>query len=355
MIYLSTTIRGLEDIAAREIESFGARVVDVLEGKVVYEGPEDLFYLLNYAAKKINRVVILLARGEVESLEDIRRIADDVDIDIGGATFGVVTERRGEHGFTSIEVSRLIGEVFLNKNPGAKVNLDDPDVPVMAWVLGSTFLLGIDTTGPSLHRRGYRVAKHPAALNPVIASAMVELSRWKDSIVDPFCGSGTILIEAYHARRRVPNVFRGFHFTRLPFFNPDVWGEIKEKYRGPRGPEPRLIGIEKNPKYIRSSLTNAEKAMVKISVVQGKAEEMHRYVSEAPYIVTNPPYGLRIGSKKEIFRLYEKFAEELEEHFSGSVFVVITPHRKFEHYFTVVEKRDILYGDLHAWIYKMKV
>ncbi len=355
MLYLSTTIRGIEDIAAREIEKLGARVVRVMEGKLLYEGNEDLFYVLNFLAKKINRVVIVLGYGHVERLDDIKRIAESSDVNVRSSTFAVSTERRGEHDFTSIDVNRLLGDIILQKNPGSRVNLNDPDVPILAWVLDNFFVFGIDTTGPSLHRRGYRIAKHPVALNPVIASAMLDVSSWENSVIDPFCGSGTILIEAYHQVRKVPNKFREFQFLRLPFFDSERWSEIKERYGSAKGKEPHLVGIEKNPKYIEFARTNAERAEAKILVMQGRAEELHRYVSDVPYIVTNPPYGLRMGSKKDVFQLYEKFAEELEEHFSGSIFVVITPHRKFEHYFTVLEKRDILYGELHAWLYKMKI
>ncbi len=356
MKYLSTTVKGIEDLAAKEIEGYGGRIDKILPGKVVYEGDDNLFYVLNYNGKKINRVVQLLGIGEISNLEDIKEIVRSTDIPYGRYSLGVRTERTGHHEFRSIDVSAAVGEVLLELNPEARVNLDDPDVPIMAWVIDDLFMFGVDTTGRSLHRRGYRVAKHPASLNPVIASAMVSLSEWKGGIfADPFCGSGTVLIEAYHLKRKVPNIFRDFHFIRLPWFDNSVWMEIKEKYSGFSGSEPELLGIDENSRFIEAAIKNAEQARVRMRCMVGDAREMYRYVGNVSSIVTNPPYGLRMGNRKKVYSLYEQFAEMLEEYFSGITFVVITPISKFEHYFTVIEKRDILYGDLHAWLYKMKI
>ncbi len=354
VLYLSTTIRGIEDVAAEELKTLGARDIRVLEGKVVYRGDDELFYRVNYFSKTVNRVVVLFAFEEFEDLNNIKRIVMNSEICISG-TFGVVTERRGTHDFTSIEVSAAIGEAILDKCPNAEVNLNNPDTRVWAFVKNNLFMFGIDTTGISLHRRGYRIKKHPAALNPVIAAAMIRLSRWRNGVlIDPFCGSGTIPIEAYHSFKRVPNMFRDFSFRNLPMFNEETLRKIINE-RKLKKSEPIIIGIDKEEKYIQYATENAHKARAKITFKRGLAQEMHKIVDHADFIVTNPPYGLRMGNRKKVFKLYEEFAEELENYFSGAIMVVITPIRKFEHYFHILEKREILYGELHARIYKLKI
>ncbi len=354
VLYLSTTIHGIEDIAAEELGKLGAKDFHLLEGKIVYRGDDDLFYRVNYFSKTVNRVVILFAFEEFENLNDIKRLVMNSEIYISG-TFGVVTERRGKHNFTSMDVSAAIGEAILNKCPDARVNLNNPNTKVLAFVKDNLFMFGIDTTGTSLHRRGYRIKKHPAALNPVIAAAMIRLSGWKDGILlDPFCGSGTIPIEAYHSFKRMPNIFRDFAFKNLSIFSEEKWEKIKSE-RKLRKSEPRIVGIDKEEKYVRCAIENARKARAKITFMKGLAQEIHKIVDEMDFIVTNPPYGLRMGNRRKVFKLYEEFAEELENHFSGLIMVVITPLSKFEHYFQVLEKRNILYGELHARIYKLKI
>ncbi len=355
MDFLATTVKGLEDMAAKEIERFGGRVEGIMDGKVVFKGHPEMIYCLNYGAKRIFRVTLLLSMGEAAGLEEMKRLTREAEFCVSGS-FAVRSKRTGQHGFTSMDVNAAVGEAILNKCPEAKVNLDNPDTTFLVWVKDSRFILTMDTTGESLHRRGYRVYQHPAPINPVLASLLLDFSKWDGgSLIDPFCGSGTILIEAYHLKNRVPNIFREFDFSKLPFFQKDSWNDCVYRLNsGIRDGNLPLLGVEKFRKHLKGAFMNAHKAGARIRCVQGEAERMHEY-GDSDFVVTNPPFGLRIGSKKKIFSLYERFAEELEEHFSGSTFALIIPYEKFEAYFTVKEKREIMYGDLKTKIYRFKI
>jgi len=356
MRFLSTTVIGLEDLTAEEIKEFGGKIVDTKKGKVLFEGDETLIYALNYGAKRVFRVCILLSQGKVYSLKDVRRYIRDAEFCIR-SNFAVRTTRKGEHNFTSMDVNAVVGEEILKKCPDARVNLDDPDITFLCWLDGNDFIFTIDTTGESLHRRGYRIYQHPAPINPVLASLMLRFAGWKgERLVDPFCGSGTILIEAYHNYNNVPNKFREFQFRKVPYYNESLWREIKDELdHKVTDKSLELIGVEKFEKHIKGCLKNGRNAGVSLRCIKGEAEKLHKYVNFAPYIITNPPFGLRIGSKKKIFKLYENFALELEEHFSGTIFTLIIPYSKFEVYFDVLEKRNILYGDLQTKIYRFKI
>ncbi len=356
MQYLATTVMGLEDLAAEEIEKFGGRIREIKKGKVIFSGSEELMYILNYASKCLFRITILLGNGEIDGLEDIRKVVRAADFCIN-KTFAVRSKRRGEHNFTSMDINAVVGEEILKKCHNAKVNLDEPDITFLCWLEDRDFLFTIDTSGETLHRRGYRVYQHPAPINPVLASLILRFAGWRgERIVDPFCGSGTILIEAYHNYNNVPNKWRDFHFYNLPFYNVEMWREAREKIDSKETRKYlELIGIEKFEKHIKGARKNALKANAPIRCIRGEAEFLHKYVTYAPHIITNPPFGLRIGSKKKIFKLYEDFAEELEEYFSGTIFTIIIPYPKFENYFEVLEKRDVMYGDLRTKIYKMRI
>ncbi len=356
MRFLSTTVMGLEDLAAREIEAFGGRVEEIMDGKIIFQGDEELIYKLNYGAKGIFRVTVLLALGGAHTLEDTKRITMDADFFFNGS-FAVRTTRIGKHEFTSMDVNAAVGEAILKKCPHNRVNLDEPDITFLAWLVDSKFILTMDTTGESLHRRGYRKYQHPAPLNPVLASLMLDFAGWRgESLVDPFCGSGTLLIEAYHKINRVPNKFREFKFHNLPFHREDMWERIKRSMDSKvKSKEPVLLGVEKFRKHLKGARENALSSGAKFRCMLGEAEKLHNYVSRVEHIITNPPFGLRIGSKRKIFLLYERFAEELEENFSGSTFTLIIPYEKFESYFKVLEKREIMYGDLRTKIYRFKI
>ena len=356
MLFLSTTIRNLEDFAAKEIEEFGGRIVGMREGKIIFRGDSSLIYILNYAAKTIFRVTHLLFYGPVNNLDEIRRAVRETDFHIK-STFAVRTKRSGRHEFTSMDVNAVVGEEILRKCPDARVNLDSPQVMFLCWLEDEEFFFTMDTTGESLHRRGYRVYQHPAPINPVLASLMLKFAVWNgEKLVDPFCGSGTILIEAHHNYNHVPNRFRDFSFYNLPYFDEYAWNDIRERIDSMERNVPlELIGVEKFRKHVEGCKLNARNAEAQISCIQGDAKKLHLYVNSVPHIITNPPFGLRIGSKKKIFKLYEEFAAELEEHFSGTIFTVIIPYTKFEAYFKVLDKRDIMYGDLHTKIYRFRI
>ncbi len=354
MDFVSTTINGFEDISAKEISQIGGKIEKIMDGKIIYSGDEDLIYRINYTSKHVYRTAVLLGMGKVESMNDIRNIVRKSDIDI--SNFEVKMEKKGNFKLREDKIESAITEEILKRNSKAKL-IASPNVKILCYLEDNIFLFGIDTTGEGLNKRGYQIYHHPAPLNPIIASLLVDWSGWKkEKLVDPFCGSGTILIEAHHLRNRIPNKFRDFSFKRLPFYSEEKWMKIKKYYDGKiKNRNLDILGIDSNERHIEGCRKNSQNAGAKINCIHGYAERLHAYVSNVSFIITNPPYGLRVGSKKKIFSLYEKFAEELEEHFSGCNFVVMTPYSKFERYFDIMEKREFLYGNLDVFAYKIKI
>jgi tRNA (guanine6-N2)-methyltransferase len=184
MQFFATTFHGLEDVAAAEISFLLPSEAHADVGKVFFSGLAEDCARVNYACKTVNRVFLLLLSEEVGGLEDIRRVSASVDYTdyIGRSqSFAVRADRVGVHPFTSLDIAASVGQAVIESFQTAtgvrlKVDLSNPDVEIYALLRDSEFLLGVNTTGESLHRRFYRRGYHRAALSPTVANSMVRLS-----------------------------------------------------------------------------------------------------------------------------------------------------------------------------------
>ncbi|RLF66221.1 MAG: hypothetical protein DRN30_02515 [Thermoplasmata archaeon] len=368
--FIITTTWGLEDLTAEEVESFGGNVIEILPGKVLAEAPFEFMYVANYILRTAEKVYIYLTHDKFKTLEDIKAIVEDIDLSkyiSGQETFGVKTKRFGNHSFTSIDVNKIVGEIIQRKYR-LNVYLDNPDLEIKTWVIEDVFIMGINTTGYSLYRRGYRIYQHPAPLKPTISSLLLKLAGWKpqDPLVDPMCGSGTILIEAALMARNIPpGYFRPYYqFYRFKFFDRSFFEEIKRTFNKRIHWDLRipLYGIELYKNHLYGAISNATMAKVidTISFLLGDARKLCQFLKfDVDYVVTNPPYGLKIASKRTVYELYERFVTELDKCLSGATIVVMTAEEYFwtliKDSFKILEVREIMYGELPTKIYKFKV
>ena len=374
MRFYATLSPGLEEIAANEIESLGGKIVEIRRGKgrVFFEGDLKLMAKLNYMARTLERIMILLAVEKFETLDDIYRIVKGLDFSWikPDQSFAIRPLRAGEHDFTSLDVGRVAGQAVIDsylesKGVRLRVNLDEPDVIIRVDVIFDEVYVGIDTTGDeSLHRRGYRVYDHPAPLNPTIASSLIMLSEWnpKKSLLDPMCGSGTILIEAAMMGRNIPpQKFRKEKFLFTNIYGEELLEEVKEEAERleRRDLKMMLIGIERFRKHIRGGITNAKTAEVcdTIHFIQADATELClKYVDIA---ITNPPYGLRIARKGMIEELYDGFLRSAKD-VVGEKIVIITAEdrilrdKAFRNDYTIDREIWVRYGGLDTKVFVLK-
>ena len=320
MRFYATLPPGLERVSAKEIEDFGGKVYEIRKGRLFFEGDLKLMARLNYGARTLERIMILLAVEKFETLDDIYRIVKELDFSWirPDQSFAIRPLRVGEHDFTSLDVGRVAGQAVIDSYMEAKgvrlrVNLDEPDVIIRVDVIFDEVYVGIDTTGDeALHRRGYRVYDHPAPLNPAIASALVMLSGWSvdEVLLDPMCGSGTILIEAGMIGKNIPpqKLRDDFAFTKI--FGRELLEDVKDEFEE-RDVETMLVGVERFRKHVKGGRMNSRMAGVYVNFVQGDATRI--CIRQADVVVTNPPYGLRIARKGMIERLYEGFLRALKD------------------------------------------
>ncbi len=308
-------------------------------------------------------MLILLENRKFEVLEDIYKITKDIDYNFikPEQAFAVRANRVGSHNFTSMDVARVAGQAIIDaymesRQKRLKVNLDEPDVIIRVDVIHDEVFVGVDTTGDNaLHKRWYRVYHHPASLNASIAASLIRLAGWNENkvLLDPMAGGGTILIEAALMGRNIATgKNRDFAYFK-------IFGEIlseeheKEIFMD-------LYGIEKYRKHVVGATRNARAAGVAdtIKFLQGDATKLEGI--EANTVVTNPPYGLRIGSKRIIEELYSGFLDSLQNVLSDDATVVIITSndkilRKYAEVlgYVIEEEIGVKYGNLDTAVFKL--
>lgn len=375
--FFATVPAGIEDLASAEVERLlGVRCVPDV-GKVFFKSSLESVYVLNLKASMLNKVMICLCRSSFEDLNQIYNIVRGTEFHhyiSPDQSFAVESERYGVHDFTSVDVSRAVGQAVIDSYLSSagvrlKVNLRAPDVTLFALVREKEFILGLNTTGESLHKRNYRVYEHPASLKPTIASAMLEIAGWGNvkPLIDPMCGGATIPIEAaFKARSIPPNHLRKcFAFQRIRLFNPEAFEALRESFLSASNHNVYMIfGMDKIERHLKGAALNCERAGVGDTVFlhQGDATRPETYPMEHfNTVVVNPPYGVRMSPSGGIRRFYSLFLRALRERLSGSTLVLITAaYRRFieaaeEADVKVLCERSVLHGSLNAKIFKCEV
>ena len=216
----------------------------------------------------------------------------------------------------------------------------------------------LDTSGAGLHKRGYRAVGNDAPLRETLAAAMVELARYRgrDYFWDPFCGSGTIVIEAaLIARNRAPGLLRSFSAQSWSCVPAEVWDRVRteakdEEFRG----EYRILGSDNDPKSVSIAMSNAKKAGVGNLIRFEEADATKRDLpAEGGVIVCNPPYGERMMEQRSAQRLYQAFGKHIR-YADGWKKYIITSEPEFEHYFDARadKKRKLYNGMIQCCLYQ---
>lgn len=361
--FFFTTPKGLEDILIDEIkEKFRISAYRLDEGIISCEANIDNTFQFNFLLRGCYKVFILLKDEKFSCLEDLYEILKDLPFEyfIGsGQSFAIECQREGGHNFYSLDVERISGQALIDrlKRKGRrtpKANLEDPDVTIFMKIKEQRVIIGIDTTGRSLQYRGYRQYLHPAGLNPVIAYGLVRISGWEEeySLYDPFCGGGTILIEALRYALRIPHIEREriFNLWRFKFLNCREFRRqaslIKKRILDR---ELKIFGSDISPKHIEGARLQLSGAPCRLFLADACKVD-YNY----DFIVTNPPYGMR-GAKKsktrEVLSDFNKQLLKFERVFKNAV--ILSYYDDIFKDFRL--KRKILYGALPVFILRYRL
>lgn len=327
---IAKTFQGLEEVLAAELTALGANDIQIGRRMVSFSGDKEMMYKANFCLRTAIRILKPIkhftAQDADEVYEQIKAIhwEDYLSVDNSFAIDAVVFSEEFRHSkFVSYRIKDAIVDYFrekTGKRPNVRIN--KPDVLLNIHIAENNCTLSLDSSGESLHRRGYRQEAVEAPLNEVLAAGMILMTGWHGEcdFIDPMCGSGTIPIEAaLIARNIAPGVFRKeFAFEKWPDFDRDLFDEIYNDDSQEREFTHKIYGYDNNPKANTIAMHNIKAAGVSKDVVL-KLQPFQQFEQpkEKSIIITNPPYGERISSN-DLLGLYEMIGERLKHAFTGN-------------------------------------
>lgn len=327
------TAPGLSRVAAREMADIGLAVHGVEPAGVTFKGGLHEVYAANLRLRTVSRVIVRLATFQARTFAELERGSARIAWSrfmAPGRRFDVrVTSRKSRlyHSDAVAErVARAIVESAGAVEAGGDVAEDHEGEAaqlVIVRIDRDECTVNMDSSGALLHMRGYRRATAKAPMRETIAAAMLLACEWRgrEPLLDPFCGSGTIPIEgAMIARGIAPGLDRVFGFQQWPWAEAGLWARMKRDAESEirDSPSVAIMGSDRDEGAIRAATENAARARVEqdIELVVSPVSEAN--VDGPPgWIVTNPPYGVRVGTSRELRNLYARFGTVVRERFEG--------------------------------------
>ena len=326
---IAKTFQGLEEVLAQELIELGANDVQIGRRMVSFSGNQEMMYRANFCLRTAVRILKPISHFRARNADDVYKAVKEIewkdilDLDTSFVVDTTVysTEFRNSK-FVAYKVKDAIVDYFMERE-GKRPNISvaNPDLRLNIHIAEDNCTLSLDSSGESLHLRGYRTATVEAPINEVLAAALIKMSGWKFDcdLIDPFCGSGTILVEAaLMARNIYPGVFRQkFGFENWKDFNPELLSSIFEDDSNERTFEHRIVGSDINLRAVEAALANAKAAGVAdlITVEQREIRDFKK--PEMPAVlITNPPYGERLRPE-DLSDIYRTLGEKLKREFQG--------------------------------------
>ena len=356
---------GLEGIAADELKRLDIPGVQAENGRVLFSGGAAEMAKANVCLRTGERILLILAQFQAKSFEELFQgvyrapLEDFIPADGQFPVKGHCLNSQ----LMSVPDCQAIVKKAASRRLGEKYKLTWlPETGVKYQlqfsVMNDQVTLYLDTTGAGLHKRGYRAVGNEAPLRETLAAAMVMLTRYRgrDYFWDPFCGSGTIPIEAaLIAKNRAPGMGRHFAAEQFGWVQKDIWEQVRTeaKDREFKG-NYRILGSDNDPKCVSLSMANARKAGVAdcITFQDGDATKMS-LPTDSGIIVCNPPYGQRMLEQQSAQRLYAALGRHLK-FADGWKKYIITSEPEFEHYFgRRADKKRKLYNGMIKCDYYM--
>jgi putative N6-adenine-specific DNA methylase len=341
--YFATVARGLENLAAAELTEMGA--TDIVPGfcGVSFSGDRELLYRVNLWARLPFRVLVKL--GDLPSIDDAELFESIQSIDWGryltpDLTMAVTVTGKNpqlNHShFTAVQVKRAItAQQTQQFGERSNVDIDDPDVRINVHIEKELCSVSLDSSGSSLHRRGYREAVGDAPLKESLAAALVKMSGWTPDLafVDPLCGSGTLPLEAtMQALNIAPGVFRNsFGFERWLDFDSALFDRLLKAAEASEKKDLNLtiVGSDRNYDVIQQARSNALKSGVG-NYIDFAVRELADVEAPADtgIVLCNPPYGERLGRGEDLGAFYKLLGDILKNRFKGWTAYVLSGNKE---------------------------
>ena len=341
---LAKTFKGLEQVLATELVQLGANNVQVERRAVSFTGDKRMLYTANMCLRTASRVLVPILSFKAQKADDIYEQVKALDWSqymTVKTTFQIDATVYSDYfrhsQFVTYRVKDAIVDYWMEReNQRPSVKLEGADLYLNVHIAGDRVTLSLDSSGESLHKRGYRVANTQAPINEALAAGMLLLAGWngQSDFYDPMCGSGTLLIEAaLIARNIAPGVYRqGFAFEKWADFDANLWDEVYNDDSREREFKHKIYGSDAGFYAVQAATKNIQSASLQrdIEVKQIRIEELRLADTntEGALVMINPPYGERLSQDKNVLRLYQDMGTALKHQFSGATAWVISSNEE---------------------------
>lgn len=346
---IAKTFKGLEEVLAGELVALGANNVKTERRAVSFTGDKQLLYRANFCLRTASRILVPIHTFKAKDADEVYEHVKQLDwsqymtLQTGFQIDATVYSETFRHSrYVTYRVKDAIAD-WWNEREGKRPNvrLSDPDLMLNVHIANETVTLSLDSSGESLHKRGYRVANTEAPINEALAAGMLLIAGWKGEtdFYDPMCGSGTLLIEAaLIAQNIAPGIFRkGFAFERWRDFDKELFEFIYNDDSQERPFTHHIYGSDASFYAVQAALKNVKAAGQQrcIDVKQIRLQEIKRSNSDSgltsnseavqhPLVMVNPPYGERLAQDKDVLRLYADIGTTFKHQFAGSTAWIIS-------------------------------
>ena len=362
---IAKTFKGLEEVLAGELVELGANNVQLERRAVSFTGDKRLLYRANLCLRTASRVLVPITTfkaGDADAVyEQVKQIdwAQYMTLQTGFQIDATVYSDTFRHSrYVTYRVKDAIVD-WWNEKEGKRPNvkLSNPDLSLNVHIANETVTLSLDSSGDSLHKRGYRVANTEAPINEALAAGMLLMAGWKGEtdFYDLMCGSGTLLIEAaLIAQNIAPGIFRkGFAFEKWADFDKELFEDIYNDDSAERPFTHHIYGSDASFYAVQQALKNVKSAGQQrtIEVRQIRLQEIKRDNQTPALIMVNPPYGERLAQNKDVLRLYADMGTAFKHQFTGSTAWVISSNEDALKCIGLKPSKRIklLNGELECW------
>lgn len=335
--YTATTLAGLEEVLAKELIDLGANEVQIGRRSVYFKGDLKILYKANYCLRTALRILIPIDSYKIHSANDLYQRGCNFkweELFDAKQTFAiqstVFSDLFNNSMFASLKLKDAIADRFRYKF-GERPNVDskDPDVLINLHISNGYCTISLDSSGESLHKRGYRLAQNEAPINEVLAAALLQYSNWdrKSTLIDPMCGSGTIAIEAAMLANGIypGTVRKSFGFMNWIDFDAKLFQRVEEEAKAVMTNDVKILASDILRRNIDIASKNAEEAgvsdLIDFQVADFKTLEP---AVDKPFLLFNPPYGERLTPDDTNF--YTTIGDRLKQHYTNAtVWIISTP------------------------------
>ena len=333
--YTATTMAGLEEVLAQELIEIGADEVQIGRRSVYFSGDLKMLYKANYCLRTALRILVPIDSYKIHSADDLYQRGKNFKWEeLFGIeqTFAiqsiVFSDLFNNSMYASLKLKDAIVDRFRYKfGDRPSVNSKNPDILINLHISNEYCTISMDSSGESLHKRGYRLDQNEAPMSEVLAAGLIRLSEWdrQSELIDPMCGSGTIAIEAAMLANGIypGTVRKNFAFKNWRTYNPGIFKRMEEEVQ-PTSKQPvKVLASDILRRNIDIASKNAEEAGVG-SLIDFKVSDFKLLdpALEKPFLLFNPPYGERLSSDDTNF--YSMIGERLKHHYTNATVWIIS-------------------------------